>query len=126
MNCDFLKRTVLRRRRRKKYEKKKKKKTIPWAGKLKELSGGWEDDESNLSITQNRKLFSFLQKPSSSLGKGNLPRRHVVDLLDLDLLPRHILFIPPKIQTKPFTFSHPQKKKRKYAHKIAQDKVGIC
>lgn len=47
---------------------------IPRAtAKLVQLSSIGEDNEGNLSITKNRKLISFLQKPIPSLCKSHLP-----------------------------------------------------
>lgn len=62
---------------------------IPWAWILKELSSRRENNESNISITKNWKLFSLLQKPSPSLWKSHLPRRYIINLLYLNLLSCH-------------------------------------
>ena len=63
---------------------------IPGASVFKEPARRGENNESNLSITQHRKLVSFLEDPSPPLGEGHLPRCNVVNLLDLDLLPHHL------------------------------------
>lgn len=61
----------------------------PGAAKLKELSGGREDDESDICVAENRELFSFFEKSSSSFRKRYLSRGCVVYLPDLNLLSRH-------------------------------------
>ena len=62
----------------------------PGAGKLEELAGGREYDESHLDIAENGQLMCLLDEPSSPFGEGHLPGCGVVDPLDLDLLPCHL------------------------------------
>ena len=52
-------------------------------GVFKELPFVREDNQSDLSIAQDRDLMSFLQQPTSPFGEGNLP-------VDLVLYPLHL------------------------------------
>ena len=61
---------------------------------LRELSGGREDDETDVSITENRELTSLLDKTISSLGEGHLPRCLILYLLYLDLPSSHLSPLP--------------------------------
>lgn len=82
---------------RTKTEEKKREeiKKIPRAAtKLVELATIREDDESHLSITENRKLISFLQQPISSLSKRHLPVYLVLYSLQLNPPSSHILYFP--------------------------------
>lgn len=56
---------------------------------VKELARRREDDESDVSIAKNRELLGFLEEASSSLGESDLPRRHIVDFPDLNLVSCH-------------------------------------
>lgn len=64
------------------------------AGVVEELSGGRENDETDLDVAENGELLRLLEQPPPPLRKRHLPRRRVVYLLYLYLLPRHL-------QTKP-------------------------
>lgn len=67
---------------------------IPWTtAKLVQLSSIGENDESNLSITKNGKLISFLQKAISSLCKGHLPVDLVLYPLQLNPTSSHFLLL---------------------------------
>ena len=65
---------------------------IPWASVFRDFSSRWENNKTNISITKNSEFLSFLDKASSPLRESYLPRRRVVDLLNLNLLPRHLKF----------------------------------
>ena len=71
-------------------------KGIPGAGELVEPAGAGEDDDTNLSIAENRKLLGFLQESVPSLGESHLTTRRVINPLDRDLTPSH--FLQPLIQ----------------------------
>lgn len=58
-----------------------------------ELSSIGEDDESNFSITENRKLISFLQKPIPSFCKSHLPVDLVLYSLKLNSSSTHLLVV---------------------------------
>lgn len=96
-------------------EKRKRGSHTPGAGIVKELAGGREDDERNLSIAENRKLLSFLKKPSSPLGESHLPGRNIIDLPDLDLLSRHS---PHNSTVPPLNPIHILHINTKYTHKM--------
>lgn len=61
----------------------------PGAGEIVEPAGAGEDDDTNLSITENRKLLGFLQQAVPSLGESHLTTRRVIDPLYRDLSPSH-------------------------------------
>lgn len=82
-------------RAQKQKKKREEIKKIPRAAtKLVELATIREDDESHLSITENRKLISFLQQPISSLSKRHLPVYLVLYSLQLNPPSSHILYFP--------------------------------
>lgn len=58
---------------------------------MEELSGGGEDDESHLDVAENGELLRLLEQPPPPLRKRHLPRRRIVYLLYLYLLPRHLI-----------------------------------
>lgn len=55
-----------------------------------ELSPVGENDESNLSITKNRELICFFQKPISSLCKGYLSVDFVLNSLQFNPTSPHL------------------------------------
>jgi Fe2+ transport system protein B len=125
MNCDFLKRTVLRRRRRKKYEKKKKKKqylelenskSFPVAEKMMRATSASHRTESSSAFFKSPRLL--LEKVTC------LAVTLSIFLILIFSLAISFLSLQ-KFKRSPSHF-HTHKEKRKYAHKIAQDKVGIC
>lgn len=65
-------------------------------GVLKELALVGEDNNSNLSITQNRDLMGFLQKPTSPFGKRNLAVDLILYPLQLNPTPPHLSFSKEK------------------------------
>jgi hypothetical protein len=76
----------------KKKSTKEKRKKVPGAGEIVEPTGAGEDDDTNLSIAENRKLLSFLQQSIPSLRERNLTARRVIDPLNRDLAPSHFCF----------------------------------
>ena len=83
----------------------------PCAGVFKQLSSGWKDYKSYLSIAKSGKLMSFLKKTSSPLWESHLPRRSVVNLLDLNFPSSHSL--PGKNLSKPFNENQTKVSKKK-------------
>lgn len=63
---------------------------IPVSGKLIELSMGGENDETDFSITQHRKLLRLFEKPRTALAKGHLPMHRVLNSPHLYLSSSHI------------------------------------
>lgn len=63
--------------------------TSPGASELKELAGGGENDERHLGVAQHGELLRLLEQPPAPLRERHLPRRCVLYLLYLYLLPRH-------------------------------------
>lgn len=76
-------------KKKKKVNQREGKKKLPGAGEIVEPTGAREDDNTNLSIAENRKLLSFLQQTIPSLGERNLTTRRVIDPLNRDLSPSH-------------------------------------
>lgn len=68
---------------------------------LGDLSGGGEDDETDVSVAENRELMSLLDKTTSSLGEGHLPCRLILYFLDLYLASPHLSPLP---LIRPFLF----------------------
>lgn len=66
---------------------------VPGARVLEELPGGGEDDEGDVSVAEDRELLSLLEEAPTPLQQGHLPGRCVVYPLDLNLLPRHYVYI---------------------------------
>lgn len=85
----FLEITRMKKKKRERVYGKYSKEIVPWAGILEEFASGREDNEGNISITENREFLSLFEQPSASLRERYLPRRGVIDLLYLNLLPRH-------------------------------------
>lgn len=80
-----------------KYKIESKSEVLPSTGELEELARLREDDDSNLSITKNRELMSFLKQPRTPLGESNLSAIGILDPLNLDFSTTHLL-ISPKIE----------------------------
>lgn len=55
-----------------------------------EFSGRGNHEERNLGVTENSELMGLLEDAVPSLGVSDLPIRHVLYPLDLDLTPRHL------------------------------------
>ena len=62
----------------------------PGTSKLKKLASAGENNDSNLSLTQNGQLISLLHQTSTSLGESHLPASHILDLGHLNLSPTHL------------------------------------
>lgn len=62
---------------------------VPGAGEVEEPAGGGEDDEGDLGVAEDGELLRLLEQPPPPLRERHLPRRRVVDLPNLYLLPRH-------------------------------------
>lgn len=62
---------------------------VPCVREVVEASGAGEDHDANLSVAENGKLLSLLQKPVAALGEGHLPAGRVVDPADHNLPPPH-------------------------------------
>lgn len=65
---------------------------VPRTRKLKKLASVWEDNNGNLSITQNSQFLSFFEQPSSSFRECNLPTVCVFDPFYLYLASAHFYF----------------------------------
>lgn len=63
---------------------------LPFVWELTNSTSGRKDDESNINITEDRKLMSFLDKSPSSLWESDLPACYILNLLDLSLHSPHI------------------------------------
>lgn len=55
-----------------------------------EFAGARENHNTDLSITQDRKLFSFLQQSTPPFRERHLPARRIVNSPNHDLTPPHI------------------------------------
>lgn len=64
---------------------------IPRTTKLIKLATAGEDDKCNLSITKNREFISFLKKAISPFRKGHLPIDLVLNPLEFNSSPTHLL-----------------------------------
>lgn len=62
---------------------------IPTTGELEKLASVGEDYNGNLSIAENGKFLSLLEKTTSSLRERYLPAIGVLNPLDLDLPSTH-------------------------------------
>lgn len=67
---------------------------VPGACEIVKLAGAGEDDDSDLSIAQDREFLGFLQQSIPPLRKRNLPARWIVDPSYHNLSPSHLS--PPK------------------------------
>lgn len=66
---------------------------LPRAAELVELATGGENDESDLSITKNRKFISFLEQTISSLWESHLTVDLVFYPLQLHSTSSHFFFL---------------------------------
>lgn len=68
-----------------------KRRNSPGTSKFIKLPAGGKDDEGNLGVTENGKLSGLLEQPNPALGEGDLPAGGILNPLDLNLTPPHIL-----------------------------------
>lgn len=68
-----------------------KRRNSPGTSKFIKLPAGGKDDEGNLGVTENGKLAGLLEQPNPALGEGDLPAGGILNPLDLNLTPPHIL-----------------------------------
>ena len=71
--------------------KKKRIILLPATGEIVSLAGAREDDKSNLSVTEYRKLSGLLHQPVTSLGESDLTTVHILNLLNLNPSSPHLL-----------------------------------